>query len=40
VIVGLEEEFAHPHPHPHPHGFEHNEEAHQHLSELYEEETS
>jgi len=33
VIVGLEEEFAHPHPHPHPHGFEHNEESTQHLSE-------
>jgi zinc/manganese transport system ATP-binding protein len=40
VIVGLEEEFAHPHPHPHPQGFEHGEEAHQHLSEVYEEETS
>lgn len=40
VIVGLEEEFAHPHPHPHPQGFTHGEEAHQHLSEVYEEETS
>jgi zinc/manganese transport system ATP-binding protein len=40
VIVGLEEEFAHPHPHPHPHGFTHGEEAHHHLREVYEEETS
>jgi zinc/manganese transport system ATP-binding protein len=40
VIVGLEEEFAHPHPHPHPQGFDHGEEAHQHLREVYEEETS
>jgi zinc/manganese transport system ATP-binding protein len=39
VIVGLEEEFAHPHPHPHPQGFDHAEEAHQHLSEVYKEET-
>lgn len=38
VIVGLEEEFAHPHPHPHPMGHVHDEEAHQHLSEVYEEE--
>ena len=40
VIVGLEEEFAHPHPHPHPQGFTHAEEAHEHLSEVYEEEKS
>jgi len=40
VIVGLEEEFAHPHPHPHPQGFTHAEEPHEHLSEVYEEETS
>jgi zinc/manganese transport system ATP-binding protein len=39
VIVGLEEEFAHPHPHPHPQGFDHGEEPHQHLSEVYKEET-
>jgi zinc/manganese transport system ATP-binding protein len=38
VIVGLEEEFAHPHPHPHPTGHEHAEEAHEHLVEVYEEE--
>jgi zinc/manganese transport system ATP-binding protein len=38
VIVGLEEEFAHPHPHPHPLGHVHDEEAHQHLNEVYEEE--
>jgi zinc/manganese transport system ATP-binding protein len=38
VIVGLEEEFAHPHPHPHPRGQVHDEEAHQHLNEVYEEE--
>lgn len=41
VIVGLEEEFAHPHPHPHAPG--HNpslEEPHAHLAEVYEEETS
>lgn len=41
VIVGLEEEFAHPHPHPHPKGFVHGgEPAHSHLSEVYEEETT
>jgi len=40
VIVGLEEEFAHPHPHPHPVGHGHDEEAHQHLGEMYEEETT
>ena len=40
VIVGLEEEFAHPHPHPHPQGPTHAEEAHHHLREVYEEETS
>jgi zinc/manganese transport system ATP-binding protein len=38
VIVGLEEEFAHPHPHPHPHGHVHDEVAHEHLDEVYEEE--
>lgn len=32
VIVGLEEEFAH----PHPHGFHHDHEvAHEHLSQIY-----
>ena len=41
VIVGLEEEFAHPHPHPHVPGHEHSsEEPHAHLAEVYEEETS
>lgn len=36
VIVGLEEEFAHPHPHPggHRHG---PEEAHEHFAEFFEE---
>ncbi len=34
VIVGLEEEFAHPHPHGHDHS---GEEGHQHFAELYEE---
>ena len=32
VIVGLEEEFAHPHPHGHDHS---NELAHEHLGDLY-----
>jgi zinc/manganese transport system ATP-binding protein len=32
VIVGLEEEFAHPHPHGHNHA---HEDAHQHLDEVY-----
>ena len=37
VIVGLEEEFAH----PHPHGPDHtHESAHEHFAEVYEEETS
>lgn len=43
IIVGLEEEFAHPHPHPHVPGHEPNhshEEPHAHLDEVYEEETS
>ncbi len=41
VIVGLEEEFAHPHPHPHPKDFAHGDEsAHSHLSEVYEDETT
>ena len=43
VIVGLEEEFAHPHPHPHVAGHEldhSHEEPHAHLAEVYEEETS
>ena len=41
LIVGLEEEFAHPHPHPHPKGFVHGDEsAHTHLSEVYEDETT
>jgi zinc/manganese transport system ATP-binding protein len=41
VIVGLEEEFAHPHPHPHPNGFVHGDEsAHSHLNEVYEDETT
>jgi len=34
VIVGLEEEFAHPHPHGHDHS---GEDGHQHFAELYEE---
>ena len=39
VIVGLEEEFAHPH--PHPKGFAPGDEsAHTHLSEVYEGETT
>jgi len=37
VIVGLEEEFAHPHPHGHDHS---NEPAHEHLAEVYDEETT
>lgn len=37
VIVGLEEEFAHPHPHGHDHS---HEDAHAHLAEVYQEETS
>ena len=37
VIVGLEEEFAHPHPHGHDHS---HEDPHEHLAEVYEEETS
>ena len=37
VIVGLEEEFAHPHPHGHDHT---NESGHEHFAELYEEETT
>ena len=36
VIVGLEEEFAHPHPHGHDHS---HEAGHEHFVELYEEET-
>jgi zinc/manganese transport system ATP-binding protein len=36
VIVGLEEEFAHPHPHGHDHS---HEEGHEHFAEVYEEET-
>ena len=41
VIVGLEEEFAHPHPHPHSKGFVRSDEsAHSHLSEVYEDETT
>jgi zinc/manganese transport system ATP-binding protein len=32
VIVGLEEEFAHPHPHGHDHA---GEDAHEHLDEVY-----
>lgn len=36
VIVGLEEEFAHPHPHGHDHS---HEEGHAHFAEVYEEET-
>lgn len=34
VIVGLEEEFAHPHPHSHP-GGPAGEEAHAHFAEFY-----
>ena len=37
VIVGLEEEFAHPHPHGHDHS---HEDPHEHLDAVYEEETS
>ena len=40
VIVGLEEEFAHPHPHGHDHGDHVHEEPHAHLEEIYREETS
>ena len=36
VIVGLEEEFAHPHPHGHDHS---HEGVHEHFAEVYEEET-
>jgi zinc/manganese transport system ATP-binding protein len=36
VIVGLEEEFAHPHPHGHDHS---HETGHEHFAEIYEEET-
>ena len=36
VIVGLEEEFAHPHPHGHDHS---HEGAHEHFAEIYDEET-
>jgi zinc/manganese transport system ATP-binding protein len=36
VIVGLEEEFAHPHPHGHDHS---HEDAHEHLAEVYDEES-
>jgi zinc/manganese transport system ATP-binding protein len=32
VIVGLEEEFAHPHPHGHDHS---HEDAHRHLDDVY-----
>ena len=42
VIVGLEEEFAHPHPHQHAPGHDHDhshEEPHSHLAEVYDEET-
>lgn len=37
VIVGLEEEFAHPHPHGHDHS---NESGHEHFAEVYREETT
>jgi|SRR5579872_405078 len=37
VIVGLEEEFAHPHPHGHDHT---HEDAHEHLAEVYPESPS
>ncbi|MDE3083233.1 MAG: ATP-binding cassette domain-containing protein [Acidobacteriota bacterium] len=40
VIVGLEEEFAHPHPHGHDHYDHVHEEPHSHLEEIYREETS
>ena len=36
VIVGLEEEFAHPHPHGHDHS---REAGHEHLGDLYDEES-
>ncbi len=36
VIVGLDEEFAHPHPHGHVHE---NEDPHAHLAEVYDEVT-
>ena len=42
VIVGLEEEFAHPHPHGHDHSHDHDrehEQAHDHLEEMYDEVT-
>lgn len=37
VIVGLEEEFAHPHPHGHDHS---HEEGHEHFADLYDEEST
>ena len=37
VIVGLEEEFAHPHPHGHDHS---HEDVHEHLADLYHEEST
>ena len=37
VIVGLEEEFAHPHPHGGERSHHHREAAHTHLDEVYEE---
>ena len=37
VIVGLEEEFAHPHPHGHDHT---HEDVHEHLADLYHEEST
>lgn len=37
VIVGLEEEFAHPHPHGHDHS---HEDVHEHLADLYREEST
>ena len=36
VIVGLEEEFAHPHPHGHDHS---HEDVHEHFAEVYDEVT-
>ncbi len=40
VIVGLEEEFAHPHPHGSDHSHDHaHEHAHEHFEEIYHEET-
>lgn len=38
VIVGLEEEFAHPHPHPHT-GARVHEAAHEHFAEFYREQS-